>query len=136
MEQEKAYSVVEALANGIDPVTGECFDEEAPYNHPEVIRALFFILRNRPLKKRVKKSLEEKQQDNIGKGLPMNYGLPWPKESIDLVIEDFQADIAIDAIAEKMSRNPNSIIGLLKKHRIITEEQALSLGLQYKAVHA
>ena len=136
MEQEKAYSVIEALASGIDPMTGECFDADSPYNQPEVIRALFYILRNKPLRKKTKKSLEEKQQENVGKGLPMNYGLPWTQESIDSVIEDFQANMAIDAIAEKMARKPASIIGLLKKQGMITEEQAISMGLSYRAAYA
>ncbi|PSW14307.1 hypothetical protein C9J01_07640 [Photobacterium rosenbergii] len=136
MEQDKAYSVLEALANGVDPITGECFADDSPYNQPEVIRALFFILRNKPLKKKAKKSLEEKQQENLEKGLPMNYGLPWTQESVDSVIKDFQANIAIDTIAEKMARKPNSIIGLLKKQGVITEEQALAMGLLYRAVHA
>lgn len=136
MEQDKAYSVLEALANGVDPITGECFSDDSPYNQPEVIRALFFILRNKPPKKKVKKSLEEKQQENLEKGLPMNYGLPWTQESVYSVIKDFQANMAIDTIAEKMARKPNSIIGLLKKQGAITEEQALAMGLSYRGVHA
>ncbi len=40
MELEEAKDVVEALANGVDPVTGEVFAEDSPCNDPRIIRAL------------------------------------------------------------------------------------------------
>lgn len=135
MDHEKAYSIIDTLANGIDPNTGECFPEDSPYNSPDVIRALFYVLRNQPIQKKQKKSLEEKQQENISKGLPKNYGLPWTEETIEYVIHQFQSNKAIDVIAQDISRKPSSIIGLLKKKEIITEEQAFSLGLRYQGSH-
>ncbi|MGL5536802.1 MAG: hypothetical protein ACRDC0_06270, partial [Aeromonas veronii] len=77
----------------------------------------------------------EKQQENISKGLPKNYGLPWTEETIEYVIHQFQSNKAIDVIAQDISRKPSSIIGLLKKKEIITEEQAFSLGLRYQGSH-
>lgn len=135
MDQKTAFSIIDALANGTDPITGECFLENSPYNHPDVIRALFFVLRNQSTKKSPKKSQEEKQQENLAKGLPMNYGLPWTEECVELVIQQFKSDLPIETIADNVARKPNSIIGLLKKKEIITEEQAFSLGLHYKSVH-
>ncbi|ELS9256580.1 hypothetical protein R6H74_004618 [Vibrio parahaemolyticus] len=132
MEQEKAYSIIDALANGIDPNTGECFPEDSPYNNPDVIRALFFVLRNKPAQKKQKKSLEEKQRENVEKGLPKNYGLPWTDESVEYVINQYHANASIDVIAQDVARKPNSIIGLLKKKEVITEEQAFSMGLRYQ----
>ncbi len=41
---EANLKVIEALANGIDPLTGEALPEESPYNSPEIIRALFATL--------------------------------------------------------------------------------------------
>lgn len=131
MDQESAYSIIDALANGIDPNTGECFADDSPYNNPDVIRALFHVLRNKPVQKKHKKSLEEKQQDNISKGLPKNYGLPWTDDAVEYVISQYQANESIDVIAQGVARKPNSIIGLLKKKEVITEEQAFSMGLRY-----
>ena len=71
---ETNIKIIEGLANGIDPVTGELLPSNAPYNSPEVIRALFFVLeqvknpRKRPPK--IKKSLEQKRTENIANGLP------------------------------------------------------------------
>lgn len=136
MDHEKVYLVIDALANGIDPSTGECFPPDSPYNHPDVIRALFYVLRNKPPTKKQKKSVEEKQQDNIAKGLPKNYGLPWTEDIVDYVIRQFNANVAIEAIAQEIARKPTSIIGLLKKKNIITEEQAFTLGLRHQAARS
>ncbi|EPA0960909.1 hypothetical protein ACQZVH_004320 [Vibrio parahaemolyticus] len=136
MDQEKAYSIIDALANGIDPNTGEYFPEDSPYNHPDVIRALFYVLRNKPTQKKQKKSLEEKQQENISKGLPKNYGLPWTDETVEYVISQYQTNTSIDVIAQEIARKPSSIIGLLKKKEVITEEQAFSMGLRYQGARA
>lgn len=133
MNQEKAYSIIEALANGIDPSTGECFPDDSPYNNPETIRALFFILRSATINKKPKKSIEEKQQINLQKGLPRNYGLPWTESNVDLVIKSFNSDIAIEEIARMTERKPSSIIGLLKKYSVISEEKAFEMGLLYRS---
>ena len=44
MDKSEALETVEALAHGIDPVTGELFPEDSPFNHPRVIRALFLSI--------------------------------------------------------------------------------------------
>lgn len=40
----QALRIIEALANGADPTTGELLPESSPYNSPQVIRALFQAL--------------------------------------------------------------------------------------------
>lgn len=132
MEQEKAYSIIEALANGIDPCTGEHFPNDSPYNSPEVIRALFYVLRNEPAQKKQKKSLEERQQENLLKGLPKNYGLPWTEEAVEYVVGQYSESNSITVIAQEVSRKPSSIVGLLKKKAVITEDEAIMLELRYR----
>ncbi|MGV3001488.1 hypothetical protein [Vibrio sp. E150_018] len=41
---EANLKVIEALANGINPLTAEALPKESPYNSPEIIRALFSTL--------------------------------------------------------------------------------------------
>lgn len=41
----KTVEILRALANGIDPHTGEEFPAESPYQHPQTVRALFTALR-------------------------------------------------------------------------------------------
>ncbi len=132
MNQEKIVSIIDALANGIDPITGEVLPDNSPYNHPEVIRALFHTIKLLPKAKKPKKTIEQKQQENIEKGQPKNYGLPWLDDDVISVIEQFNSGTAIDIIANEQARKSSSIIGLLKKREVITEEQAFSLSQQFK----
>ncbi len=41
MTPQEAIPFIEALANGIDPVSGTALSEEKPFNDPRTIRALF-----------------------------------------------------------------------------------------------
>ena len=132
MNQEKIISIIEALANGIDPTTGEILPDCSPYNQPEIIRALFQVTNLIPKVKKPKRTTEQKQQENIEKGLPQNFGLAWLGDDINSVITQYKSDITINVIADEQARKPSSIIGLLKKQGVITEEQAFTLNQQHK----
>jgi hypothetical protein len=41
MEKEHTLKILNALANGIHPATGEQFGADSPYQHPDTVRALF-----------------------------------------------------------------------------------------------
>ena len=41
MEKEHTLKILNALANGIHPATGEQFGADRPYQHPDTVRALF-----------------------------------------------------------------------------------------------
>ena len=45
MEREQALRILNALANGIHPATGEKFAADSPYQHPDTVRALFEAMR-------------------------------------------------------------------------------------------
>lgn len=132
MYQEKTISIIEGLANGIDPITGEVLPNDSPYNHPEVIRALFHVISLIPKVKKPKRTIEQKQEDNIQKGLPKNFGLPWNNSDVQLVINNYNTNVSIEVIANQMFRKASSIIGLLKKHGVISEDLAFTLGQKFK----
>lgn len=44
MTPQEAIPLIEALANGIDPVTGDLLPEGTPFNDPATIRALFVAI--------------------------------------------------------------------------------------------
>lgn len=44
MDINRAREIIEILADGVDPTTGEVLPAESVYNSPEVIRALFTVL--------------------------------------------------------------------------------------------
>ncbi len=122
--------IVEALANGIDPITGELLPRESPYNHPDVIRALFTTLglvknpsKKSPPKKtpKVKKSPEQKQVENIENGLPKNAGLPWTDEQRVALVEQFLSGQEIKVLAEVHGRTDGAIKSELKKQGLLQE---------------
>lgn len=41
MEREHTLRILNALASGIHPATGEKFAADSPYQHPDIVRALF-----------------------------------------------------------------------------------------------
>jgi hypothetical protein len=132
-EREKALSIIGALANGADPTSGEVLPAASPYNNPGVIRALFFALNNleqqtTDWKPRIKKSIEERQQDNLANGRPRNAGLPWDDESKEYAASSFRRGIKIEEIAAKLERSNIAIIAGLKQQGVISAEDALSLS--------
>jgi hypothetical protein len=44
MERKEAKAVLELLAKGISPETGEMVAQESPFNEPRVIRALYMAI--------------------------------------------------------------------------------------------
>jgi len=64
MNIDATKEVITILANGIDPITGEVFPNNSPFNKPEIIRALFAIL-------------EDEDNKNLS---PANAGAPWTNE--------------------------------------------------------
>jgi hypothetical protein len=45
MEKELTLRILNALANGVHPATGEKFAADGPYQHPDTVRALFEAMR-------------------------------------------------------------------------------------------
>jgi hypothetical protein len=73
MDIIQAKETVQKMADGIDPITGEVLPADSTYNNPMIIRALFTVLGAvRIPAKASKKSIEEKQQENIKNGKPKN----------------------------------------------------------------
>ncbi|MBP7431017.1 MAG: hypothetical protein KBC05_16400 [Candidatus Hydrogenedentes bacterium] len=40
MDSERAIEIVQSLADGVNPYTGERFPAESPYQHADTVRAL------------------------------------------------------------------------------------------------
>lgn len=110
MDIHRAKEIVELLANGVDPTTGEVFPPDSHYNNPEIIRALFTILDSvRTPAKATKKSIEEKQQDNLDNGKPKNAGLPWNLEQRQDVAALFNDGKTIKELASYFERTQGAI---------------------------
>lgn len=70
---EAHWKVIEALAKGTNPITGEELPSESLYNDPIVIRAMFAVLQDLKQSSKVKnpkRTIEQRQRENESNGLP------------------------------------------------------------------
>ena len=113
MDIIRAKEIVHALADGVDPRTGEILPEESVYNSPEVIRALFTLL------ERV--NIDEQANTNLKKDPLRNAGKPWTFEEDEQLRNEFLSEVKISEMAEIHGRTKGAIesrldhIGLQKR---------------------
>ena len=101
MDIVKAKEIISALAEGIDPTTGELLDAESVCNKGEVVRAFYTVLQ----------VLECKKE----KSVPENAGKPWSAEEENRLEMLYNSRMSQKAIAKEMGRTPGSISSRLEK---------------------
>ena len=82
MQKAAALKILQQLADGIDPHTGQIFGADSPYQHPDTVRALFLALRElggaeaavAPVQ------LPAKSRAAASTNPPANSGKPWSDE--------------------------------------------------------
>ncbi len=99
MEINRAKEIITALAEGIDPTTGELLEENNVCNKADVVRAFYTILQN--LKAKPKKEL------------PENAGKPWTEEEEKLLLELYNNGISKKEISQSLGRTIGSITSRL-----------------------
>jgi hypothetical protein len=102
-------AIIQSLANGIDPLTGEVLPNTSPYNQPAVIRALFTLLANQ---KKIKS----------GK-FPVNHGKPWTQQQNEHLTAFFKQAMPINEIAKNMGRGSGGIVSQLMKLGLVPDSQ-------------
>ena len=108
MDINKAKEIVSALAEGIDPTTGEVMPDNSVYNKGDVVRALYTVL----------DYLNEK---NPKQKLPRNAGKPWTEREDDKLRDEFDSMMKVSTIAKEHGRTYKAIesrldyLGLKKK---------------------
>lgn len=127
MEIREANDIVSALANGVDPVTGEVLADESPYNDPNVIRALFTVLKSSKGLMPLKKTLKQRQQENVAVGRPRNAGLPWTDELKEDLAERFESGASPGELARHFERTTGAILSELAKQGLIEQATADSI---------
>jgi len=94
--------ILQALAAGADPITGEVFPADSPYNQPEIIRALFFAV----------DELRAVAENG-------NQGLAWDEQEDELLAERFTEGAKITELAKLQSRTYGAIKARLIKLRLL-----------------
>ncbi len=81
MNTSETTKILKTLADGVDPYTGKVFSEDSPYQHPQVMRALFTTIR-------ILEDVEDRERRK--KPQPSNAGKPWD------CTEDEQLSVSFD----------------------------------------
>jgi hypothetical protein len=100
MELQIARQIIDTLAQGIHPVTGEAMPEDSPYNAPPVIRALHAV--SRALETAPAAPGEEPR--SARRNLPPNAGKAWSAQEDAALETAFDAGIALKQVAQELGR--------------------------------
>ncbi len=106
MQLDAALPIVRALADGVNPVTGEAYPEDSPYAEPRALRALFSA---------VDLMSREVEREKRKERLPANFGKPWSEGEDRELMADFDTGSTVPELARKHLRTHSSIRLRLEK---------------------
>jgi hypothetical protein len=98
MELQIARQIIDTLAQGIHPVTGQAMPEDSPYNAPPVIRALHAVSRA------LEASPTAAAPAEAARPRPPNAGKPWSAQEDAALEIAFDAGIALKQVAQELGR--------------------------------
>ena len=93
MELQEARAIVNTLAQGVHPVTGEVMAEDSPYNAPPVIRALIAV-----------SQALDNLQPRPRRESPPNAGKPWTADEDAMLDAVFAAGGDLKPLAQALGR--------------------------------
>lgn len=99
MELQTAHQIIDTLAQGIHPVTGEAMPEDSPYNAPPVIRALFAV----------SQALQGQAPRVARREPPSNAGKAWRGEEDAKLASAFDAGTELKQLAADLGRTPFAV---------------------------
>ena len=125
MEKSQVVETLSALASGVHPVTGEVFDEDSPYNHPQILRALFGSLEiiQAPASRAAKKSQEEINREQ---GRPLRFNMRWSEQEDEELLSLIVKGTLTGEIAEHFQRTKGSIHSRLQRQGLLEREELLN----------
>ena len=125
MEKSQVVETLSALASGVHPVTGEVFDEDSPYNHPQILRALFGSLEiiQAPAGRAPKKSQEEINREE---GRPLRFNMRWSEQEDEELLSLIVKGTLTGDIAEQFQRTKGSIHSRLQGKGLLEREELLN----------
>lgn len=106
MQTSEALRIIQALADGADPNTGEMFPEQSPYQHPQIVRALLAAV----------KALERQARtEKRNSRLPKSAGKPWDDAEEKQLLQGFDSGTTIAQLARQHERTQGSIRARLER---------------------
>jgi hypothetical protein len=122
MDEARAQALLATLANGVNPLTGEVFPADSPYQAPDVVRALYTAGR----------ALEGRARPRRA-GTPAKAGTPWTEEEDRRLIAEFDAGVTLAELAQSHGRTPAGIQARLEKHERTAQPPAARQSFRFSA---
>ena len=106
MDEVTALKLIDSLASGVDPATGELLGSDNPCQQPEVVRALCLAAR----------ALDERRQrGERQRTMPANVGKQWSQDEDQTLIVEFNAGRTLSELALLHQRTQAGIQARLEK---------------------
>jgi len=106
MNEQRALAIVSALADGVNPITGEVFAADSPYQNVQIVRALVFLVR----------TFESKNRPRPKSNMPSNAGKPWNDSEDEQLLREFDRGQPLEKLAEMHGRTVAGIQARLERH--------------------
>ena len=106
MQLDAALPIVRALADGVNPVTGEAYPEHSPYAEPRALRALYSAV------DLMQREVERERRRQL---LPANFGKPWTQAEDENLVAEFESRVPMLELARRHARTQSSIRLRLEK---------------------
>jgi len=107
MSPSEALQTVRALANGVDPASGEVFPPESPYQRADTVRALYAAAQ----------ALEQSERyERRKRELPAKTGEPWSEEEDRKLLAAFDAGRGLPELAAAHQRTQTGVRARLVKY--------------------
>lgn len=130
MERLQTLTILNALANGIHPATGQQFPADSPYQHPDTVRALFTAVR--ALENTSTRAEPATSPKARAAAVPTNIGSRWTPEEEQRLTAGFDAGKRVSELAAQHGHSIAAIEArLLKLGKI--DASAVTASLRYGA---
>jgi hypothetical protein len=112
MEHQQALAILKALAEGVDPATGERFAADSAWQRADTVRALYRAIAAMEALS-APGAAAAARPARTGRG---NAGKPWSKEEDDRLVAGFDAGQTVEALAETHGRSRFAIEARLARY--------------------
>lgn len=102
MTPAEAKQIIEVLAGGVDPATGEVLADDSPLSSPHVIRALFIAAKALEL-------MAAAKPPRPAAAAPGNAGKPWVEDEDQRLVAAFDAGTPVAELARTHERSSGAI---------------------------
>ena len=126
MDESKTVAILSALAKGVNPLTGEVFPADSPYQHADVVRALFAAVEHMSRTTQAQPS-SQKSPSQSRSAMPSNVGKPWSEQEDRQLVTEFDRGRKPSELARDLGRTLAGIEARLERHgRLSASERKTS----------